>query len=108
MDRDELKELIRTEPTLAATFAQVDAEYEQVAEHFHALGSRRRELRQQLDKIDQVKLALAQLAAAETPAPEPPQGEQGATGEEGAGDAETGPGSGEGETSETGEQEPAV
>lgn len=112
MDRDQLKALIRTEPTLAATFAEVDAEYEAVAENFHALGARRSELRRHLDEIAQAK---EQLKALSPLPPSPPllPAEEEASADEPAGEESAGEETdatdpaGEGETSDNGEQEPA-
>jgi peptidoglycan hydrolase CwlO-like protein len=64
MDRDQLKELIRTEPTIAATFASVDDNYQRVVANAEALGKRRDELRSQLDAIEAAKAELAKQSAA--------------------------------------------
>lgn len=60
MDREALKELIRSEPGLAATFVEIDAEFTAVESHYNALKLRRDELRLQLDRIADAKSHIAQ------------------------------------------------
>lgn len=58
MTRDELKAIVRTAPTVEATYAEVDAEYQQTASHLAALSQRREELSGKLTKIATAKAEL--------------------------------------------------
>lgn len=59
-ERDELKALIRQEPTIAATFAEVDAAYDSVRPHYEAVQKRRLELSNLLGAIAQAKVRIAE------------------------------------------------
>lgn len=61
---EQLKELIREEPTVAATFATVDAEHTEAAAHTKTLADARRPLQQKLEKIEEAKAELAKLSLA--------------------------------------------
>lgn len=71
MTTDDLKTLIRTEPTVANTFASVDSDFQAAQAHADALGKRHAELRQQLDAIADAKAQLAAPPIAETGEPAP-------------------------------------
>lgn len=58
MTIDELKELIRTEPTIRDTFEAVEAEHTAAAEHTRSLADKRAELLRQLKAIDAAKTQL--------------------------------------------------
>jgi len=58
-ERDELKQLVRQEPTIAATFAEVDAEFQSAKSHIDSIYKRRQELRGTLDAIEAAKQKLA-------------------------------------------------
>lgn len=95
MNQAELKDLIRTEPTLRSTFGEISAELERLKSacdtppslirELQAVQTRHDELKAKLDSIEQAKTQLAALAI-EEPAPAPPS-EETPTEEEPAGDA---------------------
>ncbi len=58
--REELQELIRTEPGVADTFATVDAEHQEAAAHTKTLANARRPLMQKLEAIAAAKEELAE------------------------------------------------
>lgn len=63
MTREELKALVRTEPSLASTFATIDAEFCSAMTHACALFKRRAELSEQLAAIEAAKKELASMPA---------------------------------------------
>lgn len=73
-EREELKALIRTEPTLRATFASVDADFKKASTYVASLTKSRDEVLHQLELIEQARAALAEATGEptllETPAEE--------------------------------------
>lgn len=67
MDREQLKELIRTEPGIVETMNALWAEYEPIEANARALHGRWLELREQLGEIEKAKTALVTLAKSEVP-----------------------------------------
>ncbi len=65
---DELKQLIRTAPTIKATFAEINGEYERKISEINALTPRRNELQSQLTAI---ACAEAELESTGEPVPDP-------------------------------------
>lgn len=61
-DTEKLKALIRTEPTLAGTLAEVERDYQIAKSRFDALDAKRTELTGQLKEIEQAKRKLAESA----------------------------------------------
>lgn len=58
MNRDQLKELIRTEPTIASTLEAIEADYSATMRHAEAVGKRRAELLTRVGEINKAKLDL--------------------------------------------------
>ena len=52
------KELIRTEPTIRATFEEIDAEFAVAEQHYLALRERRNELADKLAEIAEARASL--------------------------------------------------
>jgi hypothetical protein len=74
MTKDEAKALIRTAPTVEATFAEVDAEFQAALSHFQALKVRHDGLQGQLTAIAVAKAELqstGELAPETTPVDKP-------------------------------------
>ena len=65
MNRDELKALIRTEPSLQETFDTINAEYVPAVAHANSLELRLNELQLQLDAIAEAKREVAADVAEE-------------------------------------------
>lgn len=61
MDREQLKTIIRNAPTIEATFAEVDAEFQKLTQAFTPLKNRRDAL---LGQITQIEVARAELGEA--------------------------------------------
>ena len=70
---EELKELIRTEPTIAATFADIEAEHTAASEHTKTLANKRKEARLKLDAIAAAKEEVKKLVAAAPVAKKEPE-----------------------------------
>lgn len=62
-EREELRSLVREEPTIAATFAAIDAEVSAAVAHAESLGKRRAELLAKLSQIGAAKRKLASVAS---------------------------------------------
>lgn len=58
----QLKALVRTEPTLRATFESLEPEYQEANRHALSLGVRRDELVRDLGDIEEAKAELVKLA----------------------------------------------
>jgi hypothetical protein len=66
MDHDKAKELIRSAPTVEATFATVDAEFRETVAHLNTLTKKRDEL---LGKLTAIGAARAELESTGESAP---------------------------------------
>lgn len=62
--RQQLRELVRTEPNLRATFDELTRERDEALDHVVALQAKHRELRCKLAAIDDAKASLAASAPA--------------------------------------------
>lgn len=65
---DELKKLVRTSPTVEATFAEIDGEYQRKVSELNALKPRRDALQSQLTAISAAK---AEIESTGEPVPDP-------------------------------------
>ena len=61
-EREELRALVREEPTVSATFETLDVEFSAAVAHAESLGKRRAELLSKLGQINSAKQELADAA----------------------------------------------